>query len=78
MGIEVKAHAEKNAEEKILRCFGIKNIKLSSTRESFRKKLRSGELNKKEIEIPVIAANNILKHANHGYTRYAWFTNGND
>ena len=54
MGIEVKAQAEKNAEEKILDVLVSKNSS-PATRESFRKKLRSGELNKNEVEIPVSA-----------------------
>ena len=56
MGIEVKAQAEKNAEERILDVLVSKSSS-PSTRESFRKKLRSGELNDKEVEIAV-AANN--------------------
>jgi ATP-dependent HslUV protease ATP-binding subunit HslU len=56
MGIEVKAQAEKNAEEKILDVL-ISKSSSPSTRESFRKKLRSGELNDKEVEI-AIATNN--------------------
>ncbi len=54
MGKEVKANAEKNAEERVLDCLVSKNSS-ESTRESFRQKLRSGELNKKIIEIPVSA-----------------------
>ena len=56
MGIEVKAKAEKNAEERILDVLVSKSSS-PATRESFRKKLRSGELNEKEVEI-AIAANN--------------------
>ena len=56
MGIAVKAQAEKNAEERILDVL-ISKSSSASTRESFRKKLRSGELNDKEVEI-AIAANN--------------------
>ena len=52
MGVEVKAQAEKNAEEKMLDVLVSKSSS-STTRESFRKKLRSGELNDKEVEIPV-------------------------
>ncbi len=52
MGKEVRANAEKNAEERILDVLVSKNSS-PSTRESFRQKLRSGELNKKEVEIPV-------------------------
>ena len=52
MGKEVRANAEKNAEERILDVLVSKNSS-SSTRESFRQKLRNGELNKKEVEIPV-------------------------
>ncbi len=52
MGQEVKAKAEKNAEEKILDVLVSKSAG-ESTRDSFRQKLRSGELNEKEVEIPV-------------------------
>ena len=52
MGAEVKAHAEKNAEEKILDVL-VSKTSGAATRESFRKKLRDGELNAKEVEIPV-------------------------
>jgi len=54
MGQEVKAKAEKNAEEKILDVLVSKSAG-ESTRDSFRQKLRSGELNDKEVEIPVSA-----------------------
>ena len=54
MGVEVKAQAEKNAEERVLDALVSKSSS-PSTRDNFRKKLRSGELNKKEIEIPVSA-----------------------
>ena len=52
MGKEVRANAEKNAEERIIDVLVSKNSS-ESTRESFRQKLRSGELNEKEVEIPV-------------------------
>ena len=52
MGIEVKAQAEKNAEERILDVL-VSKSSTPATRESFRKKLRSGELNNKEVEIAV-------------------------
>tara|TARA_Y100000741_G_C18200859_1_gene537517 strand:- start:48 stop:1196 length:1149 start_codon:yes stop_codon:yes gene_type:complete len=52
MGIEVKAQAEKNAEERILDVLVSKSSS-PATRENFRKKLRSGELNDKEVEIPI-------------------------
>ena len=52
MGKEVKAHAEKNAEERILDVLVSKTAS-APTRESFRKKLRSGELNNNEVEIAV-------------------------
>ena len=52
MGAEVKANAEKNAEERILDVLVSKSSS-ESTRERFRKKLRSGELNETEVEIPV-------------------------
>ena len=54
MGVEVKAQAEKNAEERVLDALVSKSSS-PSTRDNFRKKLRSGELNKNEIEIPVSA-----------------------
>ena len=54
MGKEVKAKAEKNAEEKILDIL-VSKTSSDSTRDSFRQKLRSGELNDKEVEIPVAA-----------------------
>ena len=46
MGNEVKAHAEKNAEEKILDVL-VSSSSSPATRENFRQKLRNGELNKK-------------------------------
>ena len=52
MSKEVRAHAEKNAEERILDVL-VSNTASAATRESFREKLRSGELNKKDVEIPV-------------------------
>ena len=52
MGAEVKAQAEKNAEEKILDVL-VSKTSSPATRENFRKKLRDGELNSKEVEIPV-------------------------
>ena len=52
MGNEVKAQAEKNAEERILDVL-VSKTSSPATRESFRQKLRSGLLNKKEIEIPI-------------------------
>tara|TARA_B100000579_G_C22813040_1_gene846288 strand:- start:612 stop:1925 length:1314 start_codon:yes stop_codon:yes gene_type:complete len=52
MGKEVKAQAEKNAEERILDVL-VSKTSSESTRESFRQKLRSGELNKNEVEIAV-------------------------
>ena len=54
MGKEVKAHAEKNAEEKVLDAL-VGEKSSSDTRESFRKKLRKGELNDKMIDIKVTA-----------------------
>ena len=54
MGNEIRAHAEKNAEEKILDILVSKNAS-STTRETFRNKLRKGDLNTKEVEIPVNA-----------------------
>ncbi len=58
MGQEVKAKAEKNAEEKILDVL-VSKTSSESTRESFRQKLRSGDLNEKEVEIP-FAANSTM------------------
>ena len=52
MGAEVRAQAEKNAEERILDVL-VSKTSSASTRENFRKKLRNGELNNKEVEIPV-------------------------
>ena len=52
MGKEVQAHAEKNAEERILDVLVSKTSR-SATRETFRQKLRNGELNNNEVEIPV-------------------------
>ena len=52
MGAEVKAQAEKNAEERILDVL-VSKTSSESTRENFRKKLRAGELNNNEVEIPV-------------------------
>ena len=58
MGKEVRAKAEKNAEERVLDVLVSKNSS-ESTRESFRTKLRSGSLNDKEVEIPVSSNSNI-------------------
>ena len=52
MGKEVNAQAEKNAEEKVLDAL-VGQKSSSDTRESFRKKLRDGELNNKMIDIKV-------------------------
>jgi len=52
MSKEIQAHAEKNAEEKILDIL-ISKTSSPATRETFRKKLRNGELNNSEVEIPV-------------------------
>ena len=52
MGKEVQAHAEKNAEERILDVL-VSKTSSPATREAFRKKLRNGELNNNEVEIPV-------------------------
>ncbi len=54
MGKEVKALAEKNAEEKVLDAL-VGQKSSSDTRESFRQKLRKGELNDKMIDIKVSA-----------------------
>ena len=55
MGAEVKAQAEKNAEEKILDVL-VSKTSAPATRENFRKKLRDGDLSSKEVEIPVSAS----------------------
>jgi ATP-dependent HslUV protease ATP-binding subunit HslU len=47
---DVQAQAEARAEERVLDAL-VGTTASSSTRESFRKKLRAGELNEKEIEI---------------------------
>ena len=52
MGKEVKANAEKNAEERVLDVL-VSKTSGPATRESFREKLRQGGLNDKIIEIPV-------------------------
>ncbi len=49
---EVRANAEKNAEERVLDAL-VGPGASETTRESFRKRLRDGELNGKEIEIQV-------------------------
>ena len=54
MGKEVRAQAEKNSEEKVLDAL-VGQKSSTDTRESFRKKLRSGELNNKMIDIRVSA-----------------------
>ena len=58
MGQEVKAKAEKNAEERILDVL-VSKSSTPATRDNFRKKLRSGELNDKEVEIPVSSNPNL-------------------
>ncbi|WP_072370158.1 ATP-dependent protease ATPase subunit HslU [Hyphomicrobium sp. NDB2Meth4] len=52
---EVRTRAEKNAEERVLDAL-VGPAASPGTRESFRKKLRDGELNDKEIEIQVSEA----------------------
>ncbi len=49
---EVRTNAEKNAEERVLDAL-VGQGAAETTRESFRKRLRDGELNDKEIEIQV-------------------------
>jgi ATP-dependent HslUV protease ATP-binding subunit HslU len=49
---EVRARAEKNAEERVLDAL-VGPGASSGTRDSFRKRLRAGELNDKEIEVQV-------------------------
>ena len=58
MGAEVKSQAEKNAEERILDVL-VSKTSSASTRENFRKKLRSGEINNNEVEIPVSASSSL-------------------
>jgi ATP-dependent HslUV protease ATP-binding subunit HslU len=52
---EVRAKAEKTAEERVLDALVGPGVS-AATRDSFRKKLRDGELNDKEIEIQVAEA----------------------
>ena len=52
MGKVVRAQAEKNAEEKVLDAL-VGDKSSADTRERFKSKLRSGELNEKQIEIEV-------------------------
>jgi len=52
---EVRARAEKNAEERVLDAL-VGPGASPATRDSFRKRLRDGELNEKEIEIQVAEA----------------------
>ena len=52
---EVRTKAEKNAEERVLDAL-VGPGSQSATRDAFRKRLRSGELNDKEIEIQVADA----------------------
>ena len=54
----MKAKAEKNAEERILDVL-VSKSSTPSTRDNFRKKLRSGDLNDNEVEIPVSANPNL-------------------
>ena len=53
---KVKAKAEMSAEERVLDSL-VGKTGSSSTRETFRKKLRNGELNEKEIEIEIVDNN---------------------
>ena len=55
---EVKAKAQLAAEERVLDCL-VGPGAGSTTRESFRKKLRDGELNNSEVEIPVSSNSSI-------------------
>ncbi len=55
---EVYAQAQKQAEEKVLDAI-VGNKASVATRESFRKRLRSGDLDDNEIEIAVSEANNM-------------------
>ena len=55
---EVYAQAQKQAEEKVLDAI-VGNKASVATRESFRKRLRNGDLDDNEIEIAVSAANNM-------------------
>jgi len=58
MSKEVRARAEKSAEERIIDVLVSKSSS-EATRDSFRKKLRDGDLNDKEVEIPVTANSNL-------------------
>src|SRR6202795_5102770 len=49
---DVRARAEKNAEERVLDAL-VGATSSPATRETFRKRLRAGELNDKEIEVQV-------------------------
>ena len=55
---EVYAQAQKQAEEKVLDAI-VGNKASVATRESFRKRLRNGDLDDNEIEIAVNEANNM-------------------
>ena len=61
MGIEVKAKAEKNAEERILDVL-VSKSSTPATRDSFRAKLRAGELSEKEVEIVKLNAELSMKN----------------
>ncbi len=56
---EVRANAEKNAEERVLDAL-VGPTASPATRETFRKRLRSNELNDKEIEIQISDAGSAL------------------
>tara|TARA_B100000575_G_C23123350_1_gene650417 strand:+ start:507 stop:1871 length:1365 start_codon:yes stop_codon:yes gene_type:complete len=55
---EVKAKAQQLAEERVLNAL-VGDKASVATRESFRKRLRDGDLDKNEIEIPVTEGNNM-------------------
>ena len=55
---EVKAKAQQLAEERVLNAL-VGDKASVATRESFRKRLRNGDLDKNEIEIPVTEGNNM-------------------
>ncbi len=55
---EVKAHAQKLAEERVLDAL-VGNKASVATRESFRKRLRSGDLDDNEIEVAVSESGNM-------------------
>jgi ATP-dependent HslUV protease ATP-binding subunit HslU len=72
---DVQARAELAAEERVLDALVGANAS-AATRDSFRKKLRAGELNDKEIEIEV--RNPAARHADVRDSRHAGRADGRD